>query len=163
MTREEVIAHLESEISLLERARDVLASPLAHFMKAIPRKAKPRLLEKVRVQPAEVAAPVAAVPAPVAVAAEPQVHRVPPRRRMERRVSAADKQAKSAAALSGAVPAGPVAVSAVEARKVQERVVVAPPPQVAVELRPEAGNERSLGSLIQAFERRSGLNGLEIP
>jgi hypothetical protein len=25
------------------------------------------------------------------------------------------------------------------------------------------GSERSLGSLIQAFERRAGLNGIEIP
>jgi hypothetical protein len=162
MTREEIIAQLESEISLLERTRDVLAKPLAYFMKAVPRKAKPKTAEKVRVQPVVVAAPVVA-PAPAPAVVEPQVHRVPPRRRMERRQSPVDKQAKSAAALSGAVPAGPVAVSAVEARKLQERVVAAPPPPVAVELRPEAGNERSLGSLIQAFERRSGLNGLEIP
>jgi hypothetical protein len=82
---------------------------------------------------------------------------------MERRQLQSDKN-KSAAALSGAVPAGPVVVSAVEARKVQERAVVAAPPtQTVSELRSEIGSERSLGSLIQAFERRTGLSGLEIP
>ena len=73
----------------------------------------------------------------------------------------ADK--KSSAALSGLVPAGPVAVSAVEARKVQERVVAAPPTPKVAELRTETGSERSLSSLIQAFERRTGLSGIEIP
>jgi hypothetical protein len=44
----------------------------------------------------------------------------------------------------------------------QERAVPAPATP-AVELRTEPSSERSLGSLIQAFERRAGLNGLEIP
>jgi hypothetical protein len=173
MTREEIIAHLETEINLLLRARDVLSTPLSDFMKVAPRKAKSKPVEKVRVEAPVVAAPVAVqTPLPLlpAVAAEMtvqvnqphQVHRVPARRRMERRQSP-DKQARSSAALSGQVPAGPVAVSAVEARKVQDRPVVVAPPPAAVELRPEAANERSLGSLIQAFERRSGLSGLEIP
>jgi hypothetical protein len=56
-----------------------------------------------------------------------------------------------------------VAVSANEARKVQERAVPAPPMPAVTELRSEIGAERSLGSLIQAFERRAGLNGVEIP
>ena len=56
---------------------------------------------------------------------EPQVHRVPPKRRMERRHMQSEKQPKSPAALSGLVPTGPVAVSANEARKVQERAVPA--------------------------------------
>lgn len=81
---------------------------------------------------------------------------------MERRHLQTEKSGKSAAALSGSVPAGPVAVSAVEARKVQERTVQpAAPAPAAAELRPENGTERSLGSLIQAFERRAGLSGLE--
>ena len=159
MTRQEVIAHLESEINLLLRARDTLATPLADFMKAAPRKAKVKPAEKPRKQPELVAAPVVA-PAPPAP--EPQVHRVPPKRRMERR-QLAEKPGKSAAALSGYVPTGPVAVSANEARKMQERVVAAPAMPAAVELRTEPVNERSLGSLIQAFERRAGLSGLEIP
>jgi hypothetical protein len=82
---------------------------------------------------------------------------------MERRQLQTDKVAKSPAALSGLVPTGPVAVSANEARKVQERAVPAPPMPAVTELRSEIGAERSLGSLIQAFERRAGLNGVEIP
>jgi hypothetical protein len=31
------------------------------------------------------------------------------------------------------------------------------------EVRSEIGSERSRGSLIQAFERRSGLSGIETP
>ncbi len=162
MTRAEIIAHLESEINLLLRARDILASPLADFMKVTPRKAKAKPAEKIRKQPEVVAAAVVAPPPPPVVA-EPQIRRVPPKRRMERRQLQADKPGKSAAALSGHVPTGPVAVSANEARKTQERVVVAPPMPAAVELRTEVANERSLGSLIQAFERRAGLSGLEIP
>ena len=73
----------------------------------------------------------------------------------------ADK--KSSAALSGLVPAGPVAVSANEARKVQDRAVAAPPLPKVAELHAESNTERSLGSLIQAFERRSGMSGIEIP
>jgi hypothetical protein len=81
---------------------------------------------------------------------------------MERRQQT-DKAPKSTAALSGMVPTGPVVVSANEARKVQERATVAPPPPVVSESRPENGGERTLGSLIQAFERRAGLSGLETP
>lgn len=166
MTREEIITHLETEINLLLRARDILASPLADFMKVIPRKAKAKPAPRATVDLPAVVAP-AAAPVQVAVApppvAEPLVQKVPPRRRIERRQSP-EKQAKSSAALTSHVPAGPVVVSAVEARKVQDRPVaaVAPAP-AAVELRPEPANERSLGSLIQAFERRSGWNGLETP
>jgi len=61
------------------------------------------------------------------------------------------------------VPSGPVAVSANEARRMQERAVAPPMPPVEAEPRPEAGAVRSLGSLIQAFERRAGLSGLETP
>jgi hypothetical protein len=82
---------------------------------------------------------------------------------MERRHLQTERAGKSGAALSGLVPTGPVAVSADEARKVQERAVQPPPPPIASEPRPEIGGERSLGSLIQAFERRAGLSGLEIP
>jgi hypothetical protein len=74
-----------------------------------------------------------------------------------------EKPGKSAAALSGSVPTGPVVVSANEARKMQEKAVPVPPPPVVAELRSEIGSERSLGSLIQAFERRAGLSGLETP
>ncbi len=82
---------------------------------------------------------------------------------MERRALQTDKTGKSPAALSGFVPTGPVAVSADEARKVQERSVQTAPMPIPDEIRSEIGSERSLGSLIQAFERRVGLNGMETP
>jgi hypothetical protein len=82
---------------------------------------------------------------------------------MERRQLQTDKIGKSPAALSGFVPAGPVVVSANEARKVQERSVQPAPLAIVEEIRSEIGSERSLGSLIQAFERRAGLNGMETP
>jgi hypothetical protein len=168
MTRTEIIAQLDAEIDLLLRARDILAAPLSDFKNVPTRKVKTKVSAKKPKQPAVAAAPAAtppqaraAVPAPPEPAKEPQVRVVPPRRRLERRQLQADKS-KSPAALSGLVPAGPVAVSADEARKVQERS--APPPAPLVdEVRSEIGSERSLGSLIQAFERRSGMSGIETP
>ena len=82
---------------------------------------------------------------------------------MERRSLQTDKIGKSPAALSGLVPVGPVVVSANEARKLQERSVAPAPMPIPEEIRSEIGSERSLGSLIQAFERRAGLNGIETP
>ena len=176
-TRTEIIAQIDIELSRLERARDFLAASLAGSRKnsqtasAIASLKKIRLMAKPaparkRKQP-EVAAPpvVAAAPPPPPPPAkeEPQIKRVPPKRRMERRHAQADKVARSGAALSGMVPTGPVAVSANEARKVQERAVPSPTPTVVAEPRTEIGAERSLGSLIQAFERRAGLSGLETP
>jgi hypothetical protein len=169
MTRTEIIAQLDAEIDLLLRARDILAAPLSDFKNVPARKAKTKVSAKKPKQPAVAAAPVAtppparaAVPAPPEAAKEPQVRVVPPRRRLERRQLQADKS-KSPAALSGLVPAVPVAVSADEARKVQERSAPPAPTPLVDEVRSEIGSERSLGSLIQAFERRSGLSGLETP
>jgi hypothetical protein len=163
-TRIEIIAQIDSEISRLERARDYLVAALAESNIISTRKAKTKIPAKNRRQAA--AAPAAAV-APAAAAApvpppkqEPQVHRVPPKRRMERRQLTTEKV--PAAALRGFVPAGPVAVSANEARKMQERSAPPPPPPPPIESA-VIGSERSLGSLIQAFERRAGLNGIEIP
>lgn len=122
-------------------------------------------------QPSVMAAPLAVVAAPVAdkvatalslQVTQPQVHRVPPKRRVERRQAQSEK-ARSAA-LGGMVPTGPVAVSANEARKQQERDThPVPAPSPAVDLRNDGNTERSLGSLIQAFERRAGVNRIEIP
>ena len=177
-TRTEIIAQLDVEISRLERARDFLAASLAGSkrnsqtasaiasLKKIKLKTPAPAPVRKRKQP-EVAAPpvVAAAPPPPPPPAkeEPQVKRVPPKRRMERRHLQTDKVAKSGAALSGLVPTGPVVVSANEARKQQERAAAAPTPPVVAEPRTEIGAERSLGSLIQAFERRAGLSGLETP
>jgi hypothetical protein len=157
-TRIEVIAQIDSEISRLERARDYLVSALAESKSISTRKAKTKIPAKSRKQ---VAPPAVVVAPPLATAAvplpqqEPQVHRVPPKRRMERRQLTTEKA--HAAALSGFIPAGPVVVSATEARKVQERIATPPPPPIETAV---IGAERSLGSLIQAFERRAGLNGI---
>jgi hypothetical protein len=178
-TRIEIIAQLDEEITRLERARDFLAAALASAPNQLKKTAtaiasartvKTPVPAQKRKRAAKETAPVAVEPqSPVAAAApppqpkkeEPQIKRVPPRRRMERRHL--EKPGKSVAALSGSVPTGPVVVSANEARKMQEKAVSAPPPPVVTELRPEIGSERSLGSLIQAFERRAGLSGLETP
>jgi hypothetical protein len=161
-TRIEIIAQIDSEISRLERARDYLVAALAESKNISTRKAKTKIpakiLTKTRKQapvpPVAVAPAVAAAPAPPPQQ-EPQVHRVPPKRRMERRQLTTEKA--HAAALSGFIPAGPVVVSATEARKVQERITTPPPPPIETAV---IGAERSLGSLIQAFERRAGLNGI---
>src|SRR5580658_2016084 len=175
MTRTEIIAQLDAEIDLLLRARDILAAPLSDFKNAPTRQAKTKVSAKTPKKPKQpaIATPAAATapqskavvapPPPPEPAKEPQVRVVPPRRRMERRQLQTDKAGKSPAALSGLVPAGAVAVSADEARKVQERSAPPPPTPLVDEIRSEIGSERSLGSLIQAFERRAGLGGIETP
>ena len=179
-TRTEIIAQIDVVLSRLERARDFLAVSLAGSKRSsqtasaiaslkkiklktpatAPAPARKRKQLEVAAAPVAVAAP---LPPPPAAKEEPQIKRVPPKRRMERRHLQTEKVAKSGAALSGLVPSGPVAVSANDARKVQERAVPAPTPTVVPEPRTEIGAERSLGSLIQAFERRTGLSGLETP
>ncbi len=174
-TRNEIIAQIDNEISRLERARDFLAAALAGSNKdakaasaiALARRAKKRAPTQSRPRAAITAAPAVIVapppPPPPQPKEEPQIRRVPPKRRMERRHLQTEKPGKSGAALSGLVPSGPVVVSADEARRLQERSVHPPPTPVVAEPRPEIGAERSLGSLIQAFERRTGLSGLETP
>jgi hypothetical protein len=174
-TRNEIIAQIDNEISRLERARDFLAAALAGSNNdakaasaiALARRAKKRAPTQSRPRVAITAAPAAIVAPPPAPPAqpkeEPQIRRVPPKRRMERRHLQTEKPGKSGAALSGLVPSGPVVVSADEARKLHERSLQPPPTPVVAEPRPEIGAERSLGSLIQAFERRAGLSGLETP
>ncbi len=173
MTRLEIIAQLDAELERLERARDYLTAALEGSRSRFLNQVEIKVPRKSRKQPAVVSlevAPIRPEPEEVAAepaatnAAEPQVHRVPPRRRVERRGAQHDKLGRSPAALSGLVPAGPVAVSANEARKIQERAAVPAPVAPAVsELRSEIGSERSLGSLIQAFERRIGSAGAETP
>ena len=177
MTRAEIIAQLDAELYRLERARDYLAAALkgskTRFLDKLdkldridiklpqrPRKQRSKPVEAAN--PAPQSAPTVAAPV-IAITVDPQVRRMPPRRRVERRSLQPDKAVKSTAALSGAVPAGPVVVSANEARK-HERPATAPAALPLVsELRSEIGAERSLGSLIQAFERQTGFNGAETP
>jgi hypothetical protein len=180
-TRTEIIAQLDDEITRLERARDFLVAALASAPNESKKTAKAiASARKVRIRTAvpspkhkltpkaaapaaaaELQSPVVVAPPPPQPKEEPQIKRVPPRRRMERRHL--EKPSRSVAALSGSVPTGPVVVSANEARKMQEKAVPPPPAPAVSELRPEIGAERSLGSLIQAFERRAGLSGLETP
>jgi hypothetical protein len=177
-TRTEIIAQIDVVLSRLEQARDFLAASLAGSKRNSQTASAIASLKKIKLktpapapvwkrkQPEVAAAPVAAaapLPPPSPVKEEPQIKRVPPKRRMERRHLQTEKAPKSGAALSGMVPTGPVAVSANEARKVQERTAPPPTPTVVAEPRTEIGAERSLGSLIQAFERRAGLSGLETP
>ena len=175
-TRTEIIAQLDDEITRLERARDFLAAALAsapNDLKTASAIASARVKIKLPRKAAS-SRPAAAVPAAaespsrVVVAAPP----AQPKRSRKYSVFLLDagwngatwrSLASPVAALSGSVPTGPVAVSADEARKLQERAVQPPPPPVVAELRTEIGSERSLGSLIQAFERRAGLSGLETP
>ena len=162
MTRTEIIALINAEISLLQRARDILASPLPKAAA----KAKNQVTLAKRKQPITVAAPAAsgapqAAASPSPKAEEPRIQRLPPRRRVERRQLQRTGRSEKAA-LSGLVPFGPIAVSADEARKVQERSA---PPATPVEneIRSNISTERSLGSLVQAFERSAGLSGTGTP
>jgi hypothetical protein len=163
MTRTEIIALINAEISLLQRARDILAAPLPKAAA----KAKNQVTLTKRKQPITVVAPApsgapqaAASPTPKAEE-EPRIQRLPPRRRVERRQLQRTGRSEKAA-LSGLVPFGPIAVSADEARKVQERSA---PPATPVEneIRSNISTERSLGSLVQAFERSAGLSGPGTP
>jgi hypothetical protein len=188
-TRKQIIAQIDVELTRLERVRDLLEAAVkdarirskavlavtkakakqaakAPVVKTpvvqMPAKKRKRPVAAATTPVSKVEVQVTAEPPPPPAAREPEIKRLPPRRRSERRHVQADKAGKSAAALSGAVPPGPVVVSKDEARKHQERAAAqpAPAPQVS-ELRPENPGERSLSSLIQAFERRSGLSGLE--
>ena len=168
MTRTEIIALINAEISLLQRARDILAAPPTK--EASRAKAKNQVTLGKRKQPIIVAAPAASgAQQPVASPSpqpeeEPRIQRLPPKRRVERRqLQRSGSPEKVGKPLSGLVPFGPIAVSADEARKVQERS--APPPSAPVEneIRSTISSERSLGSLVQAFERRSGLSGTGTP
>jgi hypothetical protein len=168
MTRTQILAQITAEIALLQRAREILAGVPAVSKKVTRAKAKKRISPGKK-KPATIVAAVSASVSPVTVAPpppqpaeQPPVRRVPPKRRMERRQNhrpaGSEKLGKLPAALSGFVPFGPVVVSADEARKVQERS--APPPSAPVENEILSnGSERSFGSLVQAFERRSGLSG----
>ena len=167
-TRTEIIAQIDNVLFRLESARDFLTAALAESKTAdkirlrtkVPGKARKQAALVVAAAPAALAAEAPAVAPSVQAKTEPQIRRVPPKRRMERRQS--ERGGKSAAALSGLVPAGPVAVSAAEAHRVQERSVQPAAPAPVIE-NAAIGSERSLGSLIQAFERRAGLSGIEIP
>jgi hypothetical protein len=90
---------------------------------------------------------------------------VPPKRRRERhsvqRVVSPEGDGKAHAALSGLLPPGPIAVSAYEARKAEARSANPPLSSIESEVPLNASSERSLGSLVRAFERNSRLKGIE--
>lgn len=176
MSWSEIIAQLDEEIGRLQRARDFLAGTAAATFKAASsaptRKSAPAKKRKKQQARKEAVPAVNGIEKQETVAPPapqlPEVQRVPPKRRMERRVpqrvARAEKAEKPAVALGGAVPSGPVVVSADEARKAQERNAnAAPNPVPAPEAPSSIGSERSLGALVRAFERNSRLSGIGTP
>src|ERR1700678_3386080 len=111
-TRTEIIAQIDVVLGRLERARDFLATSLAGSNKNSQTASAIASLKKIKIkwktpaparkrkEPEVTAAPVAVavpLPPPPPVKEEPQIKRVPPKRRMERRHLQPDKAAKSGA------------------------------------------------------------------
>jgi hypothetical protein len=171
MLRTEIIAQIDAEIGRLSRARDILASaPIIRREKAPSKKAKKRAFEPKVKQSKSAPVPRPSSPegreipasSPPPLETGPIVQLVPPKRRIERqklqRAVSSEMLAKSRTALSGVLPAGPVAVSAHEARKAEARSVTPPVTQIESEVVLNTSSERSLGTLLRAFERSSRLN-----
>ena len=100
-TRKDIIAQIDVELTRLERARDFLAAALADpravsaiaSISRVKVKAKPKAKRKTTSKPRKAAvavtAPVeVAPPPPPPIKEEPQIQRVPPRRRMEQELVA---------------------------------------------------------------------------
>ena len=94
----------------------------------------------------------------------PRVQLVPPKRRIERqklqRAVSSEMLAKAPTALSGVLPSGPIAVSAHEARKAEARSATPPVSPMESEVVLNISSERSLGTLVRAFERSCRLNSI---
>ncbi len=170
MLRTEIIAQIDAEIGRLSRARDVLASAPISREKAPSRKAKKRAFQAKGkrsksvpvLRPSGLEGREIPASAPPPLETGPIVQLVPPKRRIERqklqRAVSSEMLAKSRTALSGVLPAGPVAVSAHEARKAEARSATPSVSQIESEVDLNTGSERSLGTLLRAFERSSRLN-----
>jgi len=170
MLRTEIIAQIDAEIGRLSRARDVLASAPISREKAPSRKAKKRAFEAKGkrsksvpvLRPSSLEGREIPASSPPPLETGPRVQLVPPKRRIERqklqRAVSPEMLAKSRTALSGVLPAGPIAVSAHEARKAEARSASPPVSQIESEVDLNTSTERSLGTLVRAFERSSRLN-----
>lgn len=172
MLRTEIIAQIDAEIGRLSRARDVLAGASTSREKASSTRAKNRVFEAEGKQSKRAVVPVPSrledreIPAPTPPPETgPRVQLVPPKRRIVRqklqRAASSEMPAKARTALSGVLPSGPIAVSAHEARKAEARSVTPPVSPVENEAVLSTSSERTLGSLVRAFERNSRLNSIE--
>jgi hypothetical protein len=150
MHMEEIIFSIDAEIDRLQRARNVLAGA-------------PPPAKRKRRRKARAAVPAATVAQPVVDArSEPEVPRViryaarPPRQpRSNRPARLKREEPGKKTALASAIPIGPVAVSAEEARQAQARWDRSQlPPRIEIEV-PPAG-ERTLGSLIARLGSLAG-------
>jgi outer membrane biosynthesis protein TonB len=155
----EILAWLDDEIERLRRARNLLAGKPALSTRRPKRTAPARKVTRPLKKAAKVREPEPPAPAPPTKVAEPIERKQRKRRVIAQRAARPSKRNIPSTALSGQVPAGPVAVSADEAQKARAR---AAGPQI-VALSAESPNgaveERSLGSLIRSLERREGLGG----
>jgi hypothetical protein len=155
----EILTWLDDEIERLQLARNLLVGEPVRSTKRPKRRALPRKVTQSLKKAAKVREPESPAPVPATKVAESieRVHRK--RRVIAQRAVRPAKKSVTPTALSGQVPAGPVAVSADEAQKARARAagsqilaLSAEPPNGGVE-------ERSLGSLIRSLERREGLGG----
>jgi hypothetical protein len=171
MLRTEIVAQIDAEIDRLERARDVLAGAPVSRDRASNGQAKRWVSGRKRKQakPAAVPRPNGLESSEIATAPPgpeegPRVQLVPPKRRREghkrQRTVSSEIFGKAGAALSGSLPSGPIAVSADEASKAQARSARAPLAIIETEVPLDANAERSIGTLVQAFERNSRLSSL---
>ena len=155
----EILTWLDDEIERLQLARNLLVGEPVRSTKRPMRKALPRKVTQSLKKAAKVREPESPAPAPAMKVAEP-IERVQRKRRVivQRAVRPAKKNVTSTA-LSGQVPAGPVAVSADEAQKARARGAGSQIVALPAESPNGAVEERSLGSLIRSLERREGLGG----
>jgi hypothetical protein len=155
----EILAWLNEEIDRLHQARDLLAGKPAGSRGRQKRTVSARKAAPALKKAAKVRGPELPVPVYPTKAAEPTKTTQRKARAPVHRVARPRKTGITSGALSGPVPAGPVAVSAHEARKAQERAAGPQPEVLPTEDVGGAGEERSLGSLIRAFVRREAHGG----
>ncbi len=174
----EIIAQIDAELGRLQSARDFLArvpTTPALLPERRQRKKPPSGRNKPatkvadatanRARGSEEAKFAASAPAMTELNEGPPIQRLPPKRQISRRKShwSVNAEASTPAALSGSVPSGPIVVSAAEVRKAQEQAANAPAVQVDVEISLNTSQERSLGALVQAFERSARLSRAGTP
>jgi hypothetical protein len=161
----EIIAQLDEEIGRLQRARDFLAgtaasskaAPNAQARRSVPAKRKKKQQARKQTVPAVNGLEKQETAPPQQL---PEIQRVPPKRRIERRVPPESARAEKApVALRSAVPSGPVVVSADEVRKAQERSANAASSQIPpYDVSSAIGPETNFGALVRAAERNSRQN-----
>jgi hypothetical protein len=157
----EILAWLDEEIDRLHQARNLLAGKPAQSRRQPKRTVPARKAAPALKKAAKVRGPKLQVPVYPAKVAEPTKTTQRKPRAPVHRVARPPKTEIPSGALSGPVPAGPVAVSAHEAQKSKERAAGPQPGVLPAEDPVGVGEERSLGSLIRAFVRREAHGGSE--